>query len=64
MAGYKWFYRDGYPILTSAACEGTTTLFETPYFDEGVAYLAQSGQLYNEANIFAFKKSVLFWTHL
>ena len=42
------------PILTPAACEGTTTLFETPYFDEGVAYLAQSGQLYNEANIFAF----------
>ena len=35
------------PILTPAACEGTTTLFETPYFDEGIAYLAQSGQLYN-----------------
>jgi asparaginyl-tRNA synthetase len=48
------------PILTPAACEGTTTLFETPYFDEGVAYLAQSGQLYNEADIFAFKKVYSF----
>jgi len=48
------------PILTPAACEGTTTLFETPYFDEGIAYLAQSGQLYNEANIFAFGKVYCF----
>ena len=48
------------PILTPAACEGTTTLFETPYFDEGMAYLAQSGQLYNEANIFAFGKVYSF----
>src|SRR4030043_73904 len=48
------------PILTPAAVEGTTTLFETAYFDEGVAYLAQSGQLYNEANIFAFKKVYCF----
>jgi len=48
------------PILTPAACEGTTTLFETPYFDEGMAYLAQSGQLYNEANIFAFGKVYCF----
>ncbi len=36
------------PILTPAACEGTTTLFEIDYFGE-MAYLAQSGQLYNEA---------------
>ncbi len=48
------------PILTPAACEGTTTLFETPYFDEGIAYLAQSGQLYNEANIFAFSRVYCF----
>jgi asparaginyl-tRNA synthetase len=48
------------PILTPAACEGTTTLFETPYFDEGVAYLAQSGQLYNEANIGSFGKVYCF----
>jgi asparaginyl-tRNA synthetase len=48
------------PILTPAACEGTTTLFETPYFDEGVAYLAQSGQLYNEANIYSFGKVYCF----
>ena len=37
------------PIFTPAACEGTTTLFGVPYFDEGTAYLTQSGQLYNEA---------------
>lgn len=60
-----WLDEHGYvnmdtPILTPAACEGTTTLFETPYFDEGNAYLAQSGQLYNEANIFAFGKVYCF----
>ena len=42
------------PILTPAAAEGTTNLFEVNYFDDK-AYLAQTGQLYNEANIFAFK---------
>src|SRR4029077_6614450 len=36
------------PILTPAACEGTSTLFEVPYFDLGKAYLTQSGQLYGE----------------
>ncbi len=36
------------PIFTPNACEGTTTLFETRYFDRS-AYLSQSGQLYNEA---------------
>ena len=36
------------PIFTPNACEGTTTLFETRYFDQR-AYLSQSGQLYNEA---------------
>ncbi len=39
------------PILTPAACEGTTTLFELEYFDLGKAYLSQSGQLYIEAAI-------------
>lgn len=48
------------PILTPAAAEGTTTLFETEYFDEGKAYLAQTGQLYNEANIFAFGRVYCF----
>jgi len=41
------------PIFTPAACEGTTTLFEVPYFDHK-AYLTQSGQLYNEAAAMAF----------
>jgi asparaginyl-tRNA synthetase len=35
-------------------------LFGTEYFDEGTAYLAQSGQLYNEADIFAFGKVYCF----
>jgi len=39
------------PILTPAACEGTTTLFGIEYFDLGKAYLSQSGQLYIEAAI-------------
>jgi asparaginyl-tRNA synthetase len=61
----EWLDTNGFinmdtPILTPAACEGTTTLFETPYFDEGVAYLAQSGQLYNEANIFSLGKVYCF----
>src|SRR5512136_1101499 len=61
----EWFERNGFinmdtPILTPAAVEGTTTLFETDYFDEGKAYLSQSGQLYNEANIMAFGKVYCF----
>ncbi len=48
------------PILTPAACEGTTTLFEVPYFDYGSAYLAQSGQLYNEATAAALGKTYCF----
>ena len=61
----EWLDGNGFinmdtPILTPAACEGTTTLFETEYFDEGKAYLAQSGQLYNEANIMAFGKVYCF----
>ncbi len=43
------------PIFTPAACEGTTTLFETGYFGSK-AYLAQSGQLYSEAAIMSFGK--------
>jgi asparaginyl-tRNA synthetase len=48
------------PIFTPAACEGTTTLFGVPYFDEGVAYLTQSGQLYNEATAAAHGKVYAF----
>lgn len=60
-----WLDDNGYinmdtPILTPAAGEDTTTLFETPYFDEGLVYLAQTGQLYNEANIFSFSKVYCF----
>ncbi len=45
------FYRFDSPILTPNACEGTTTLFELEYFDQGKAYLSQSGQLYLEPAI-------------
>lgn len=45
------FVRFDSPILTPNACEGTTTLFDLEYFDEGKAYLSQSGQLYLETGI-------------
>ena len=48
------------PIFTPAACEGTTTLFPVQYFDEGMAYLTQSGQLYNEATAAAHGKVYCF----
>jgi asparaginyl-tRNA synthetase len=48
------------PIFTPAACEGTSTLFEVPYFDMGKAYLTQSGQLYMEAAAMAFGKVYCF----
>ncbi len=47
------------PIFTPAACEGTTTLFETDYFGSK-AYLSQSGQLYSEASAMAFGKVYCF----
>jgi len=47
------------PIITPAACEGTTTLFELDYFGEK-AFLTQSGQLYNEADCMAFGKVYCF----
>ncbi|HEY7727412.1 MAG TPA: asparagine--tRNA ligase [Candidatus Eisenbacteria bacterium] len=59
-----WLDRRGFtlvdaPIFTPAACEGTTTLFETRYFDEK-AFLTQSGQLYNEATAMAFGRTYCF----
>ncbi len=48
------------PILTPNACEGTSTLFETDYFDLGKAYLSQSGQLYAEATAMALGKVYTF----
>ena len=47
------------PILTPAACEGTTTLFPVDYFEEE-AYLTQSGQLYVEATAMALGKVYSF----
>ncbi len=47
------------PILTPAACEGTSTLFATDYFGDK-AFLSQSGQLYLEPAISAFGKVYCF----
>ena len=47
------------PIFTPAACEGTSTLFETDFFGSK-AYLTQSGQLYMEAGAMAFGKVYCF----
>jgi asparaginyl-tRNA synthetase len=48
------------PIFTPSACEGTSTLFEVPYFDHGQAYLTQSGQLYAEAGALALGRVYTF----
>ena len=47
------------PIFTPSACEGPTTLFAVPYFSQ-MAYLTQSGQLYNEATCMALGKVYCF----
>jgi len=47
------------PIITPAACEGTSTLFPVDYFDEQ-AFLTQSGQLYIEATAMALGKVYSF----
>lgn len=55
----KGFYRVDAPIITGLACEGTTTLFPVNYHGD-VAYLSQSGQLYNEASIFSLGRVYSF----
>jgi asparaginyl-tRNA synthetase len=60
----NWLDDNGYllvdtPIITPAAGESTTTLFEIDYFGEQ-SYLTQTGQLYNEANMMAFGKVYCF----
>ncbi|HEV7553559.1 MAG TPA: asparagine--tRNA ligase [Candidatus Angelobacter sp.] len=63
-AARNFFDERGYtltdpPILTPAACEGTSTLFEVDYFDDQ-AFLTQSGQLYIEAMAMALGKVYSF----
>ena len=48
------------PIFTANACEGTSTLFATEWFDGRPAYLSQSGQLYQEACAMALGKTYCF----
>jgi asparaginyl-tRNA synthetase len=48
------------PILTGSIGESAGTLFETEYFDLGSAYLAQTGQLYNEATAAALGRVYCF----
>ena len=64
-AAQEWLNAEGFirfdtPILTPCACEGTSDLFETKYFDLGPAFLAQSGQLYLESGMMAFGKAYCF----
>jgi len=61
---HSYFHKEGFihmdaPIFTGNPAEGTTTLFETEYFDEK-AYLTQSGQLYGEAMAMAHGKIYTF----
>jgi asparaginyl-tRNA synthetase len=63
-ASRDYYDKNGYvlidsPIFTPAACEGTTTLFETDYFGSK-AYLTQSGQLYLEPACMALGKVYCF----
>lgn len=60
----EFFYQRAFvcmdsPIFTPNACEGTTDLFAVKYFDD-VAYLSQSGQLYQEATSAALKRTYCF----
>jgi asparaginyl-tRNA synthetase len=59
-----FYYQRGFvtfdsPIFTPASCEGESTLFEVPYFDQ-TCYLTQSGQLYGETGAMAFGKVLVF----
>ena len=54
------FVETSAPILTPAACEGTSTLFALDYFDLGQAFLTQSGQLYIEGTAAALGKVYCF----
>lgn len=54
------FIRTDPPILTPNACEGTSELFEMKYFEDDMAYLTQSGQLYIEATALALGKVYSF----
>ena len=63
-AAAEYFDMNGYirtdpPILTPAACEGTSTLFPVDYFGDP-AYLTQSGQLYVESTALALGKVYSF----
>jgi asparaginyl-tRNA synthetase len=63
-AAAEYFDMNGYirtdpPVLTPAACEGTSTLFPVDYFGDA-AYLTQSGQLYVEATALALGKVYSF----
>lgn len=65
MAIRDFFHRNDYvltdsPILTGSIGEEAGTLFATEYFKEGMAYLAQTGQLYLESTIGAFGKVYCF----
>ncbi len=62
---YDFYHDNGFikidtPILTPNACEGSTTLFDIDYFDEGKVFLSQTGQLYLEAAIMSVGRAFDF----
>ena len=65
MAMYEYYHSLEYikidtPIITPNACEDATELFEIEYFDEGKAFLSQSGQLYLEAAVMSVGRAFDF----
>ncbi|MCB9798288.1 asparagine--tRNA ligase [Candidatus Nomurabacteria bacterium] len=62
---YEYYHQNDFikidtPIITPNACEDSTELFAINYFDEGEAFLSQSGQLYLEAAIMSVGRAFDF----
>ena len=58
---HQFFFEKGFthieaPVFTPTPCEGSSSLFSVPFFEDRSMYLSQSGQLYMEAAAAAFGK--------
>ncbi len=56
---HSFFQKEGFlqiepPLFAFSSCEGTSSLFKAGFFDQGPAYLSQSGQLHMEAAAAAY----------
>jgi len=56
----EWLHQHGYPHPDPASVEGTTTLFETEYFDEGKAYLSNPASFTTKPISWLFGKVYCF----